>query len=318
MTSDGGTTGLGEPGPTVADAVKGNWVDRRAPDGLKPYLRLARLDRPIGWWLLMWPCWWSTALVAVAAGLPYPDPWHLFLFFVGAVAMRGAGSTWNDIVDRKVDAQVARTRHRPVASGQVSVKQALAFAVFQSLVGLAVVLQFNLFTILLSFASLLIVAIYPFMKRFIALPQTVFALTFAWGALVGWSATTGSLAAAPIVLYIGVWFWGLGYDTIYGHQDKADDAIIGIKSSSLFFADKTKPALVGIFGATVICAGLSAWLAGGGAMSFLGVAAFAAHLAWQVWRLDANAPDVCLMLFRSNRYAGALLFAGFALDAMLG
>ncbi len=303
--------------PTVADAVAGNWVDRIAPDGLKPFLRLARLDRPIGWWLLMWPCWWSTALVAVAVDAPYPNPWHLFLFFVGAVAMRGAGSTWNDIVDREIDAGVARTRHRPIPSGQVTPTQAIAFAAVQSLVGLAVVLQFNAFTIVLAFASLAIVAIYPFMKRFIALPQTVFALTFAWGALVGWSATTASLAAAPIALYVGGWFWGLGYDTIYGHQDKTDDAIIGVKSSSLFFAEHTKRALVGIFGATIVCAATATWLAGGGVLAFLGVAAFAAHLAWQVWRVDPDDPAVCLMMFRSNRYAGALLFAGFALDAIV-
>ena len=274
----------------VADAVPGHWVDRAASASLRPFLRLARLDRPIGWWLLMWPCWWATALVAVAAGLPYPNPWHLFLFFVGAVAMRGAGSTWNDVIDRKIDAGVARTRNRPIPAGEVSVKAALAFAVLQSLVGLAVVLQFNLFTIILSFASLLIVAIYPFMKRFFALPQTVFALTFAWGALVGWSATTGALALAPVMLYAGAWFWGLGYDTIYGHQDKADDAIIGVKSSSLFFAENTKPALAGIFGATIVCVGAAAWLAGGGVLSFLGVAAFAAHLSWQIVRVDPDDP----------------------------
>lgn len=313
MTNAGNTRPGGPDG--VADAVPGHWV-AAAPAGLRPYLRLARLDRPIGWWLLMWPCWWSTALVAIAADLPWPNPWHLFLFFVGAVAMRGAGSTWNDIIDRDIDAGVARTRNRPIPAGQVTPRQAFAFAVLQSLVGLIVVLQFNLFTILLAFASLAIVAIYPFMKRYFALPQTVFALTFAWGALVGWSATAASLAAAPLVLYLGAWFWGLGYDTVYGHQDKADDSIMGVKSSSLFFGDSTKPALAAIYGGTVLCAAIATVLVEGGILAYLGVVAFGLHLAWQIWRLDADEPAVCLMLFRSNRYAGALLFAGFALDAM--
>src|SRR5262245_13634589 len=217
---------------SVADAT-GNWVDTLAPAWSRPYLRLARLDRPIGSWLLLLPCWWSSALAAVAAHWSLPSLWHIVLFFVGAFAMRGAGCTWNDIVDRDLDASVERTRSRPIPSGQVSVRQAFGFLLLQALVGLAVLVSFTRFTVALAIASLAIVAVYPFMKRITYWPQIVLGLAFSWGALMGWAAALGRLGVAPLLLYAGSIAWVIGYDTIYAHQDREDDALIGIKSTAL-------------------------------------------------------------------------------------
>ncbi len=226
----------------VADST-GNWVDSFAPGWTRPYLRLARLDRPIGSWLLLMPCWWSTALAGVAARAAVPNVWHIVLFFIGAFAMRGAGCTWNDIVDRDLDARVERTRSRPIPSGQVSVAQAAAFLIVQALVGLAVLLQFNRFAIAIGIASLAIVAVYPFMKRVTYWPQIVLGLAFSWGALMGWAAAFGRLDPPAFVLYAGSIAWVIGYDTIYAHQDREDDALIGIKSTALLFGERTKPIL---------------------------------------------------------------------------
>src|SRR6476619_2440969 len=211
----------------VADAT-GNWVDTRAPDWLKPYLRLTRLDRPIGWWLLLLPCWWSSALAAVADGAWGPSPWHILLFLIGAIVMRGAGCTWNDLVDRDIDGRVERTRSRPIPSGQVSVRAAVVFLVLQALIGLLVLIQFNRFAIGVGIASLGVVAIYPFMKRFTYWPQIFLGLAFSWGALMGWTAAFGRLDWPALVLYAGSICWVIGYDTIYAHQDREDDALIGI------------------------------------------------------------------------------------------
>src|SRR5712671_4344283 len=226
----------------VADST-GNWVDRLAPAWTRPYLRLARLDRPIGSWLLLIPCWWSVALAAVHAGAKVDFKtavWHVVLFFIGAFAMRGAGCTWNDIVDRDLDSQVERTRSRPIPSGQVTVASAAAFLLLQALVGLAVLLQFNRFTIYVGFASLAVVAIYPFMKRITYWPQIVLGLAFSWGALMGWPATFARLDLPALLLYAGAISWVIGYDTIYAHQDREDDALIGIKSTALLFGARTK------------------------------------------------------------------------------
>src|SRR5215216_7869662 len=230
----------------VADST-GNWVDSRAPGWARPYLRLARLDRPIGSWLLLLPCWWSAGLAAIAARQTV-NVSHLLLFFVGAFAMRGAGCTWNDIVDRDLDARVERTRSRPIPSGQVSVGAAAAFLVLQALVGLAVLLQFNRFTILVGLASLVVVAIYPFMKRITYWPQIVLGLAFSWGALMGWAAVFADLDAPALMLYAGSVLWVIGYDTIYAHQDKEDDAIVGVRSTARLFGDDTKSWLVGLYG----------------------------------------------------------------------
>lgn len=301
---------------SVADAT-GNWVDGRAPAWSRPYLRLARLDRPIGAWLLLIPCWWSVALAAVAGGRAAPDPWHIVLFFVGAFVMRGAGCTWNDIVDRNLDGSVERTRSRPIPSGQVSLAQAIGFMLLQLLIGLLVLLQFNRFTIAAGFASLAVVAIYPFMKRITYWPQFVLGLAFSWGALMGWPAAFGRLDAPAFLLYAGSIAWVIGYDTIYAHQDREDDVLIGIKSTARLFGTCTKPALVCCFGAAVILFGAAGLSAGAGLVFALGLAAFAAHLAQQIIRLDINDPDLCLALFKSNRDAGLVLFAGFALDALV-
>jgi 4-hydroxybenzoate polyprenyltransferase len=301
----------------VSDST-GNWVDSAAPSWSQPFLRLARIDRPIGWWLLLLPCWWSAAVAAIAERAPWPDPKLIVLFLIGAVVMRGAGSTWNDILDRKIDAQVERTKSRPIPSGQVSAKAAFVFAIFLSFAGLAVLLQMNRFAILTGAASLLIVAVYPLAKRVISMPQFVLGLAFSWGALMGWAAVFGALDWRPIVLYAGTICWVIGYDTIYAHQDRRDDAIIGVKSSARLFGENTKPALTVLYTATILLTGVATLYSGGGIFSLLGLAAFAAHLAWQVVTLDANNPAYCLTLFRANRDAGLLLFAGLTLDVIAG
>ncbi len=301
---------------SVADAT-GNWVDTLAPIWLRPYLRLARLDRPIGAWLLLLPCWWSSGLAAVAAHARAPSLAHLALFFVGAFAMRGAGCTWNDIVDRDLDASVERTRSRPIPSGQVSVIQAAMFLVLQSLIGFAVLIAFNGFTIALGIASLAIVAVYPFMKRITYWPQIGLGLAFSWGALMGWAGAFGRLAVAPLLLYAGSIAWVIGYDTIYAHQDREDDALIGIKSTALLFGERTKPMLAFFYGLAVILLAAAGFSAGAGVVFALGLCAFAAHLAWQIFRLDIADPDNCLAVFKSDRDAGLILFAGLLLDAAL-
>ncbi len=301
---------------SVADAT-GNWVDTVAPAWSRPYLRLSRLDRPIGSWLLLIPCWWSAALAAVAAHASGPSLWRLALFFVGAFAMRGAGCTWNDIVDRDLDKSVERTASRPIPSGQVSVRQAAAFLVLQALVGLAVLLSFNGFTIALGIASLVIVAVYPFMKRITFWPQIVLGLAFSWGALMGWAAAFGRLDLPALLLYAGSISWVIGYDTIYAHQDREDDALIGIKSTALLFGPRTKPMLALFYGVAVILLGAAGYSAGAGLVFALGLLAFAAHLGWQIARLNIANPDNCLAVFKSDRDAGLILFVGLLLDAAL-
>ena len=303
----------------LPDAVARQWLFRVAPAVWHPYLQLARLDRPIGYWLLVLPCWWSSLLASLVAGRP-PRLWHIALFLLGAIVMRGSGSTYNDIVDRHLDARVERTRHRPVASGRVSVAAAQAFLVALALVGFLVVVQFNLFTILIGIGSLAIVAIYPFMKRITSWPQLVLGFAFAWGGLVGWAAQFGSLALPACFVYAAAIAWTIGYDTIYALQDARDDPAAGIKSTARLFGSQVKLA-VGLLYATAVLGTEAALVAGGVATNpaaQLGVTAFAAHLAWQVSRIDANDPQGALGLFRSNRDAGLVLAAGLALAALLG
>ena len=301
---------------SVADAT-GNWVDSLAPAWSRPYLRLARFDRPIGAWLLLLPCWWSSALAAIAAHEGAPSLTHLALFLVGAFTMRGAGCTWNDIVDRDLDRSVERTRARPIPSGQVSVFQAAIFLVLQALVGFAVLVSFNAFTVALGIASLAIVAVYPFMKRITYWPQTVLGLAFSWGALIGWAAAFGRLGVPALLLYAGSIAWVIGYDTIYAHQDRDDDTLIGIKSTALLFGPRTKPMLALFYGLAVILIGAAGIAAGAGLVFALGLVGFAAHLAWQIARLDVADPGLCLAVFKSDRDAGLILFAGLLLDAAL-
>ena len=300
----------------VADAT-GNWVDTHAPLWSRPYLRLARLDRPIGSWLLLLPCWWSAALASALARDVSRLPIVVALFFIGAFAMRGAGCTWNDITDRDLDAKVERTRSRPIPAGQVNVRQALIFLVAQALVGLVVLLQFNRFAILAGIASLAIVAVYPFMKRITWWPQVVLGLAFSWGALMGFAVILGQIGPAALFLYAGSIAWVIGYDTIYAHQDTEDDALIGVKSTARLFGAQTHRALVLFYSLAVILIGVAMSLAGAGLAAWLGLAAFAVHLAWQIARLKISDPALCLRVFKSNRDAGLLLFAGLLVDALL-
>jgi 4-hydroxybenzoate polyprenyltransferase len=309
-------TRAGDAAARVADAT-GNWVDTRAPQWSRPYLRLARFDRPIGSWLLLMPCWWSAALAAGFAHNVAGLPLVLALFFVGAFVMRGAGCTWNDITDRNLDALVERTRSRPIPAGQVSLPQAAAFLVVQALIGLAVLLQFNRFAVATGIASLVIVAAYPFMKRITWWPQIVLGLAFSWGALMGFAATLGRIDASALLLYAGSISWVIGYDTIYAHQDAEDDALIGIKSTALLFGARTRPALSAFYGLAVLLIGLALALAGVGWPAWSGLAAFAAHLVWQIWRLQIIDPALCLRIFKTNRDAGLLLFAGLLADAVM-
>jgi len=299
----------------VADAT-GNWVDGLAPPFTRPYLRLARLDRPIGSWLLLMPCWWSLGLAGMQENR-FPSLWHIVLFFVGAFAMRGAGCTWNDLVDRNLDGLVERTRSRPIPSGQVTVAQATIFMLAQMLVGFFVLIQFNRFTVATGFASMLVVVIYPFMKRITYWPQIFLGLAFSWGALMGWPAAFGRLDWPALVLYAGSICWVIGYDTIYAHQDREDDLLIGIKSTALLFDERTQPMLASFYAAAVVVIGAAGFMAGGGFVFALGLIAFAAHLASQVARLDVNDPSHCLVLFKSNRDAGLILFGAMLIDSVV-
>ena len=300
----------------VADST-GNWVDTRAPAWSRPYLRLSRFDRPIGSWLLLLPCWWSAALAAGVVGHLSSLPLALTLFLVGAFVMRGAGCTWNDITDRDLDARVERTRSRPIPAGQVSVPQAAAFLAVQALIGLAVLLQFNRFAVVTGIASLIIVAVYPFMKRITFWPQIVLGLAFSWGALMGFAVIVGRIDTPALWLYAGSIAWVIGYDTIYAHQDAEDDALIGIKSTALLFGARTRPALAVFYGAAVVLIGMALVSAGANWPAWVGLAVFAAHLVWQIVRLDISNPALCLRIFKSNRDAGLLLFAGLLADAAM-
>ena len=300
----------------VADATA-NWVDTHAPLWARPYLRLARSDRPIGWWLLLLPCWWSAALAAGIAKDLQSLPMVLVLFLVGAIVMRGAGCTWNDITDRKLDARVERTRSRPIPAGQVTVTQAAVFLVVQALIGLVVLLQFNIFAIITGISSLLIVAIYPFMKRITYWPQVVLGLAFSWGALMGFAVILARIDGAALALYIGSIAWVIGYDTIYAHQDTEDDMLIGIKSTALLFGERTRMALTIFYSLAVVFIGIALWQGGSHWLGWTGLAAFAAHLGWQIRNIEIGNSPLCLRLFKSNRNAGLLLFGGLLADAVL-
>jgi len=291
----------------TADAVEGSWVYRHAPVALRPYLKLARLDRPVGTWLLLWPCLWSTALAA-EGGLTLYHLYLMLLFAVGATVMRGAGCAYNDIVDKDFDAAVERTRSRPIPAGEISLKKAWLFLVLLCLIGLVVLLQLNEYAVWVGLGSLFLVAGYPFMKRITYWPQAWLGLTFNWGALVGWAAVAGELTWAPVILYFGSLFWTLGYDTIYAHQDREDDALIGVKSTALAFGAKTGPWITvfyAIFVFALIGVGILAKL---GVIYYIGIAFAATHLGTQVKRLDINDADLCLRLFRSNIAFGWIVF----------
>ncbi|MGH6841389.1 MAG: 4-hydroxybenzoate octaprenyltransferase [Methylocella sp.] len=296
--------------------MNGQLVFKLAPKSWHPLLQLARLDRPIGWWLLLLPCWWGSVLASIHQGGPLHGR-DIILFFVGAVVMRGAGSTYNDIIDRGIDAKVERTKWRPLAAGRVTVKAAAFFLAAQCLAGLAVLLSFNGFTILLGFASLGVVGLYPFMKRISSWPQAVLGMAFAWGALVGWAAALGSLAPAPLLLYLGAVFWTIGYDTIYAVQDIEDDALAGIGSTARAFGERLRLGVGSLYVLAVICIEAALLAAGAGSLAQGGLLLFASHLAWQAMQADPGNGALALRLFRSNRDAGLLLFAGLAADIFL-
>lgn len=301
---------------SVADAPKGNWVDRYAPEPFKPYLRMSRLDRPIGYQLLFWPCAFGLGLVSVATDTAF-NWWHLVLFFIGAIAMRGAGCTFNDIVDRDIDDKVARTRSRPIPSGQVTVKQAAIWLAAQSLVGLAVLVQFNFFAILVGIASLVLVAIYPFMKRVTYWPQLFLGLAFSWGALMAWATETGTLAWPAAILYLGCIAWTIGYDTIYALQDVEDDALIGVKSTARLAGEKVQSFVAVFYGLAALLWAVAAASIGAGWVFFVLFLIPAGMLGWQVATIERTNGARSLMLFKSNHWLGMALTAAFVIQSLV-
>jgi 4-hydroxybenzoate polyprenyltransferase len=317
-------------GGRVADATDLNWVDRFCPLWSRPYLRLSRADRPAGTWLLLIPCWWGLMLAVVMDpnGLQPMDGWIAISCAIGAFLMRGAGCTWNDITDRHIDAQVERTRSRPLPSGQVTTKQALAWMIIQALLAACILFSFNWFTVALGIAALLPVAVYPFAKRFTWWPQVFLGIAFNWGALLAWAAHAGSLSLTPVLLYLAGIAWTLFYDTIYAHQDIEDDALIGVKSTARLFADNTPRwlfifqviamslMLLSIFTPTAVAqllANPAVFL-----LVFIGIWGFGAHLTLQLRKLDINDPQNCMHLFRSNREAGLIPVVFWALAILIG
>lgn len=294
-----------------------NWVDRWAPAAWRPYLRLGRFNHPIGAWLVLFPCWWSQALAQVSSSYHYPELFYFVLFAIGALAMRASGCAYNDYIDRDIDARVQRTAIRPLPSGQISPQGAIVFTVVMALVGLAVLVNFNNFTIWLAIASLLIVAAYPFTKRVTSYPQIVLGFVFNWGALVGYAAIKGSIGFSAFVLYAGCVFWTVGYDTIYAHQDKEDDALLGLGSTALKFGDGTVLFVGGMYGLAGIMWLIAGVLAGAHLLYFLAVALGFLQMSWQVSTLDIHDPANCLWRFKSNREVGFALLAGLVADMVL-
>jgi 4-hydroxybenzoate polyprenyltransferase len=301
----------------VADARPSNWFDAIAPLWAAPYGHLARFDRPIGAWLLLFPCWWSQALGEVSLGRAYPNVWYLALFLIGAFVMRGAGCTYNDIVDRDYDKRVARTAGRPIPSGRVTVLQAFMFGLALCMIGLVVLLQFNRFTVLLGLASVALIGLYPFAKRYTHWAQLILGLTFKWGALVGFAAVTGGLGLPAILLYLGAVLWTIGYDTIYAHQDREDDAVLGLKSTALMFGAKTPQWVGGFYTGAWLFWFAAVSLVGTSLITIIALAGVAGQMAWQVATLDIARASNCLDRFRSNRWIGWILFVGLIAEMLL-
>ncbi len=310
----------------VADAPSDNWVYRLLPQSVWPMAQMARWDRPIGWQLLLLPCLWSAAMAAnaqIALGetailsVYQTFLWHCVLFTIGAIAMRGAGCTYNDLVDHELDAQVERTRSRPLPAGRISRKNAKLFIIAQLVVGALVLFQFNWFTIFLAMASLVVVAIYPFAKRFTDWPQLFLGLAFSWGALVGWSAVFEEVTWATICLYLAAVFWTIGYDTIYAHQDREDDALIGVRSTARLFADNTKFWLALLYGLTLLLLALAYYLAAMPFVAYITLFFVMGLFIWQIKVLDIDNPDQCLRLFKFNGKVGLVIFAGLAIALVI-
>ena len=309
----------------VADAPKANWVDIYAPAAARPYLRLSRADRPIGTWLLLIPCLWAIALAGGVGGFRAWDLWLALSCGAGAFLMRGAGCTWNDITDRDIDAQVARTRSRPLPSGQVTVKAALVWMAVQALLAAGILFSYNGLAVGLGVASLALVAIYPFAKRFTWWPQVFLGLAFNWGALLAWAAHAGEVPPAAVALYAAGIAWTLYYDTIYAHQDREDDALIGVKSTARLFGENSRAWLWGFFALVLVLFALAVVLAHAGAgrplafvVALAGVWAMGLHLGWQMRVVDLDDPASCLRVFRANRDAGLIPLPFLAVAAWLG
>ena len=293
----------------LPDARPDNWVDRYAPRAVRPWLKLARFDRPIGTWLLMLPGWQAVAMAGAQKG-EGPDLKLMVLIAIGALVMRGAGCAYNDIVDRDYDAKVARTAQRPIPAGQISVKGAWAYLVGLSLVGLVILLSLKPLAIALGVGSLLLVAAYPFMKRITWWPQAWLGLTFNWGAPLGYAAATGTFGWQAVLLYASGIFWTLGYDTIYAVQDMEDDALVGVKSSARRLGARAPRGVAIFYGISVILAAVAAVIAHLGPLVWPFLAAYALHFVWQARTLRVDDGPLALKLFKSNREAGLILFLG--------
>jgi 4-hydroxybenzoate polyprenyltransferase len=292
---------------SASDIPRGNWIDRLTPRPAHPYLRLARLDRPIGTWLLLLPGWWALALAPPGGG--WPDPWLFALFGIGALLMRGGGCVINDLFDRDFDARVARTADRPIASGAISVPRALLFLAALFGVSLIILLQFNLFAVAVGVASLALIVPYPLMKRVTWWPQAWLGLTFNWGALLGWAAVRGDIGAPALILYAAGFFWTLGYDTIYAHQDKEDDALVGVKSTARLLSDRSRPWIAGFFAVCLALLALTGWSVGLAWPFYAGLVLAAAHAVWQTASADFDDPKNCLVRFKANRDFGLIVLA---------
>lgn len=299
----------------VADAHQENWSDKWLPLKFRPYARLMRLDRPVGVWLLLWPCFWGQILALSEIKIAqtsysfstFSQIKYVILCVVGAIIMRGAGCVYNDLVDYKYDTQVERTKSRPLPAGEITKAQATKFLVGLLFAGLLVLIQFNWFTIFVGATSLVLVAIYPWMKRFTHWPQAFLGLTFNWGALVGFTAVTGYLSPAVFILYLGGFFWTIGYDTIYAHQDKDDDMMVGLKSTAILFGKKTKLWLAVLYSLTVTCFIISGLYAGLNFVFIILMLPVALQLAWQIVKLDFDDTAVCLRIFKSNIAFGGIV-----------
>ncbi|NKB48193.1 MAG: 4-hydroxybenzoate octaprenyltransferase [Alphaproteobacteria bacterium] len=292
----------------ASDIPRGNWIDRLTPPSAHPYLRLARFDRPIGTWLLLLPGWWALALAPPNGG--WPNLWLFVLFGVGALLMRGGGCVINDLFDRDFDAKVARTADRPIASGAISIPRALLFLAVLFGISLLILLQFNFFAVIVGAASLLLVIPYPLMKRITWWPQAWLGLTFNWGALLGWAAVRGDIAAPALILYAAGFFWTLGYDTIYAHQDKEDDALVGIKSTARLLGDRSRPWIGAFFAVALALLAVTGGVVGLSWPFYAGLAAAAGHAVWQTASADFSDPKNCLVRFKANRDFGLIVLAG--------
>ena len=301
----------------ISDIPRGNWVDRWLPSITHPYVRLARFDRPIGTWLLLFPCWWSLALAIEDWKDIIENLWLFILFGIGATVMRGAGCCLNDIADRNLDSSVARTKDRPIPAGIISVKQAFFLMATLSALGLIILLQFNNFAVTIGATSIILITIYPFSKRFTYWPQFILGLTFNWGALLGWAAVRGEIQTPAILLYVGGIFWTLGYDTIYAMQDKNDDAIVGIKSTALALGEKVNGWLFIFYSLAILFMGLAGWLIALPWPFYIGLFGAAVQAVWQIKMLVPHSPNDCLSKFRSNRLFSWLFLGGIITSQIL-